>query len=172
MGEPNDLIPLGRRGRAPAIGRGIRIAALGALGVGVAIQFVSVDRTNPAVTREIRWDAEATRDLARGACYDCHSNETAWPWYARVAPASWLVAADVNEGRAHLNFSTWDQPNEDAEEIIEMVLEGRMPLKKYSLMHPEARLDDAARSTLVEGLRATLEADPPVSDSDAPAGHR
>lgn len=132
----------------------------------VLIQFVPVDRSNPQVTREIRWDSEATGEIAQRACYDCHSNETAWPWYSRVAPVSWLVAQDVAEGRKHLNFSMWDRPNEDADKIIEMVEDGEMPLPEYVLLHPEARLDELTRAALVKGLRATLDADPPVAEPE------
>jgi Haem-binding domain len=140
---------------------------LGALvGVGVLIQFVPVQRTNPPVVREVRWTSEATRAQARSSCYDCHSNETVWPWYSYVAPASWLVAKDVNEGREHLNFSRWDQPNEDLEEITEMIEDGEMPLKKYLALHGEARMDEAGRSAFLRGLTATFEADPPVPEDD------
>lgn len=154
--------------------QGIVKAGLAALaGVAVLIQFVPVDRTNPPVTREIRWDSDATRDLARRSCYDCHSNETEWPWYASVAPASWLVAGDVAEGRTHLNFSTWDHPNEGPDKIIEMIESGEMPLRKYVLAHPGARLSDEARAALVRGLRATLASDPPVEEADdEEGGHR
>lgn len=151
--------------------RGFTLALVGVLAAGVAIQFVPVTRTNPPVTREIRWNSNATRQLARQSCYDCHSNETRWPWYAHVAPMSWLVASDVAEGRRHLNFSTWAAPNEEADKILEMVREGRMPLWKYVVMHPEAGLDTAARDALVEGLRATLEADPPVPGPADEADH-
>ncbi len=82
------------------------------------------------------------------------------------------MAKDVIEGREHLNFSTWDQPNESAEEIIEMVEEGEMPLKKYIMLHPEARMDETERATLIRGLRATLLADPPVpEEEDGGEGH-
>lgn len=152
--------------------RAIRTALAAVAGLAIAAQLVPVDRTNPPVTREILWDAPATRDLAQRACYDCHSNDTDWPWYARVAPASWLVAKDVAEGREHLNFSMWDRPNEDVEKILEMVRDGEMPLKKCTLLHPEARLDEQERATLMAGLEATLGADPPVSEeSDEGQAH-
>ncbi len=131
------------------------------------IQFVPVDRTNPPVTREIVWDSEQTMTLARQSCYDCHSFETVWPWYGAVAPMSWLVAKDVREAREHLNFSAWDQPNESAAEIIEMVEDGEMPLRKYTLLHPKARLTDETRQALVRGMRATFAADPPVEKGDS-----
>lgn len=139
--------------------------------VAVLVQFVSVDRGNPAVQREIRWASEETREMARRACYDCHSNETRWPWYSAVAPVSWLVAKDVAEGREHLNFSEWDQPNEDAHKILEVVEEGEMPLRKYLLLHPGARLDGEERRAFLEGLRETLAGDPPVEHSDGEEGH-
>ena len=72
----------------------------------VAIQLVPVDRTSPPVTADIAAPANVRAVLKR-ACYDCHSNETTWPWYSRVAPVSWLVARDVREGRKELNFSDW-----------------------------------------------------------------
>ena len=58
----------------------------------VGIQLIPVSRTNPAITREVKWDAPATRTLAQRACFDCHSNETTWPWYGYVAPISWRLA--------------------------------------------------------------------------------
>lgn len=73
----------------------------------VVVQFIPVDRTNPPVVQEPNWDSPQTRALAERACFDCHSNETKWPWYSKVAPVSWLVAHDVEEGRAALNLSEW-----------------------------------------------------------------
>lgn len=130
----------------------------------ILIQFRPVDRSNPAVSREIHWDSPATAELARRACYDCHSNETVWPWYSYVAPVSWLIAEHVEHGRRHLNFSTWDQPNEDADEIVEVVEKGEMPLKQYLPLHAEARLSEEEKEALIAGLKATLAADPPVSE--------
>ena len=73
----------------------------------LAIQFVPYGRahTNPPVTAEPAWDSAETRELARRACFDCHSNETAWPSYTSISPASWLAQRHVNEGRRELNFS-------------------------------------------------------------------
>jgi Haem-binding domain len=139
------------------------------VGVAVLAQLIRPGRTNPPITRKVRWDSEGTRQLARAACYDCHSNETVWPWYSNVAPVSWLIVHDVNEGRRHLDFSTWDRPNHDIDEIVKAVQQGEMPLRQYALMHPDARLDDEARAALVTGLRATLAADPPVPEPEG--GH-
>lgn len=134
---------------------GLVLAALG-------MQFVPVDRSNPPTTREVRWDAPETRALAVRACFDCHSNETRWPWYARVAPASWRVADHVAEGREHLNFSEWDRPNEDLDEVVEVMDHEEMPLWDYLLLHPEARLTEAETAALVEGLKRTMTDDPPI----------
>lgn len=124
----------------------------------VLIQFVPYgrDHTNPAVVKEPVWNSTRTRELAVRACFDCHSNETNWPWYSHVAPASWLVQRDVDEGREHLNFSRFDVRQRDAHEAAEEVEEGAMPPWFYLPLHGDARLSDAETKELVEGLRATF----------------
>ncbi|MGF1667691.1 MAG: heme-binding domain-containing protein [Acidimicrobiia bacterium] len=114
------------------------------------------DHTNPVVTAEPRWDSPVTRELAERACFDCHSNETEWPWYAGVAPVSWLVYRDVTEGRDSLNFSEWDRPQEEADEAAETVLEGEMPPRYFLPAHPEAVLSDEEITALAEGLARTI----------------
>jgi hypothetical protein len=84
----------------------------------------------------------------RRACYDCHSNDTHWPWYASVPPASWLVAHDVAAARGQLNFSRWQDYNpydraDMLDKICDLATKGRMPLWPYRLAHREARLDEA-----------------------------
>ncbi len=98
---------------------------------------------NPAVQQEPAWDAPQTRDLAQRACFDCHSNEVVVPWYGRIAPVSWVVTHHVEEGRAVLNFSEWNRPQEEAHESGEEIREGEMPPGYYTLLHGPARLDDA-----------------------------
>jgi hypothetical protein len=124
----------------------------------VAIQFLPYgrDHVNPPVVAEPSWDSPETRALARQACFDCHSNETEWPAYSTVAPVSWLIQHDVSEGRAVLNFSEWQRPQEEAKEAAEEVLEGAMPLRMYQLMHAHARLSAADRERLARGLERTL----------------
>ena len=124
----------------------------------VAVQFVPYgrDHVNPPVGAEPSWDSPDTRALAKEACFDCHSNETDWPAYSRVAPISWLIQRDVSEGRAALNFSEWQRPQEEATEAAEEVLEGEMPLQMYRLMHAHARLSAADRERLARGLDGTL----------------
>jgi hypothetical protein len=132
--------------------------ALGLLGTFLAIQLVPYgrDHSNPPVTGEPTWDAPETRALAKQACFDCHSNETEWPPYASIAPASWLVQRDVNEGRAVLNFSEWTRPQEEAKEAAEEVREGEMPPTAYTLVHAHARLNPADRDRLAQGLAKTV----------------
>lgn len=129
------------------------VVLLGAL----IIQLVPYGATaNPAARSEPAWNAPRTRELAVRACFDCHSNETAWPWYSRVAPLSWLVRRDVDKGRAKLNLSEWGLRRQEAGEAAETVAEGEMPMAVYSLLHAEARLTAAERRELVAGLTATL----------------
>lgn len=123
------------------------------------IQIVPYGRShaNPAIVQEPQWDSAATRDLAQRACFDCHSNETVWPWYSNVAPVSWVLQRHVDEGRAELNFSTWGSGQEaaEAEELVEVIREGEMPPSDYLLLHPEARLSASEQDALVNGLIAS-----------------
>ena len=122
------------------------------------IQLIPYGRnhTNPAVIAEPKWDSPKTKELAQRACYDCHSNETAWPWYTNIAPFSWLVQNDVDKGRRALNFSEWDRPQRRVNEASRIVLEGEMPPGIYLLMHPSARLSPAEVNKLAQGLVNTI----------------
>ena len=124
----------------------------------ILIQFVPYGRAheNPAVRQEPRWDSPATRALAQRACFDCHSNETKWPWYTWVAPMSWLVQRDVHEGREHMNLSEWDREQKHADEAPEMVEEGEMPPWFYLPLHSEAKLSAEEKEQLIRGLKATV----------------
>jgi mono/diheme cytochrome c family protein len=133
--------------------RGVLLAVVGL----VAIQLIPYGRnhTNPPVTTEPTWDSAQTRDLAVRACFDCHSNESTWPWYSNVAPISWLVQRDVDEGRQRLNFSEWDRPRQ-SDEAVETVRRGSMPPTEYLWTHSGARLTDTEVAALADGLAATL----------------
>ena len=118
----------------------------------VAIQFAPVERSNPPAEAEVPAPA-SVRVILRRACYDCHSNETVWPWYSRVAPMSWLVAHDVREGRKELNFSTWNrigtrQQVKKLKESWKEVDEGEMPPWYYLSMHRDATLSAEDRAAL------------------------
>ena len=133
-------------------GRLLRWGVLALCVAFVVIQFVPVNRANPPVESDVPATPEA-RSVLRRACYDCHSNETVWPWYSRIAPVSWIIAYDVREGRAELNFSTWNRlsPEKQAKEMRESwkeVAEGEMPTSIYVVLHPEAKLSPADKSVL------------------------
>jgi len=118
----------------------------------ILVQFIPVERTNPPVTGEIS-SRPAVRTIMETSCYDCHSNQTNWPWYAHIAPVSFFVAHDVQEGREHLNFSEWESyPTEKQKnlimEILEEVERGDMPLFMYTIMHSDAKLSEAELDTL------------------------
>jgi hypothetical protein len=124
----------------------LRIIFIVAIILLIAIQFVPVNKANPPVTGEIK-APENVMQILRTSCYDCHSNEAKWPWYSNIAPASWLVAYDVNEAREHMNFSEWqsysaEDKADDIEEIWEEVEEGEMPLWYYLILHSEAELSE------------------------------
>ena len=125
------------------------------------IQIVPFGRAhqNPAVVSEPNWDSPQTRELAQRACFDCHSNESVWPWYSNVAPMSWLVQNHVNEGRGILNFSDLVNSGE-VDELGEVVREGEMPLASYLMLHPDAKLSDAERQALAAGLEQTAAQSP------------
>jgi len=129
-------------------------AVLGGL---LVIQLVPYgrDHENPPVVAEPAWNSAQTRELAVRACFDCHSNETVWPWYSNVAPLSWLVQQDVDGGREELNLSEWNRPQE-GEEAAETVGDASMPPRSYLLTHPDARLTDAELAALADGLVAKL----------------
>ena len=141
---------------------------IGLAGVAVAIQAVPYGRTskNPPVAGEPNWDSDRTRDLFFRACADCHSNETDWPWYARIAPASWLMTWDVDEARSHFNVSEWGRKGNHGDEAAELVSTGEMPLWYYLPAHPEARLTESERAQLVAGLERTFGSSEPESSGD------
>jgi hypothetical protein len=106
------------------------------------IQFIPAKRTNPDVAYDFDGPAKVKAILQK-SCYDCHSNETRWPWYSYIAPASWLVSHHVEDGRKHLNFSEWEAMKDMGwirREIHEEVAEGEMPMKSYLLLHSGAKV--------------------------------
>jgi hypothetical protein len=123
-------------------------------------QFVRPAKTNPAadpaahLTAHTQVPSEVQKVLAR-SCNDCHSNQTTWPWYADVAPVSWLVVDDVNHGRKHMNFSHWaaydaQERAKLLEEMCEEVSEGKMPLPIYTVVHQDAKVSSAEARTVCE----------------------
>ncbi|SFR31198.1 Haem-binding domain-containing protein [Robiginitalea myxolifaciens] len=106
---------------------------------------VFLEETNPP---------EEVREILSGACYDCHSNQTTYPWYSQVAPVSYWLADHIDHGKGNLNFSEWsgypaDRKDHKLEEIVEEVKSGEMPLNSYTWAHSEARLSETERQALV-----------------------
>lgn len=134
----------------------ISIATIGALAL-LQILPLGPQFANPPVTGEPTWDSPRTKELFRQACADCHSHETAYPWYSNIAPVSWLVAHDINEGREHFNVSTWGvQKKNEGKEAAKEVREGEMPMWIYTLTHPEAKLSEVEKQELISGLEKTF----------------
>jgi hypothetical protein len=129
---------------------------LGLLVVAVLLQLVPLGRahTNPPVRQDAAWPDGRTRELARTACYDCHSNQTRWPPQSFVAPFSWLITRDVEQGREKLNFSDWAEDGGEASDAAEAVADGSMPPTRHVLVHPDARLSEAERRLLADALAA------------------
>jgi len=136
----------------------LRWVLLGLIGLFALIQLVPVDRSNPPV----RTDIDAPENVAailRRSCYDCHSHETRWPWYSRIAPVSWWLVDHVEHARGDLNFSEWPVFDFRAQELAfkdieEQIDKGKMPLRSYLILHPGARLGADDRETLLRWVRS------------------
>lgn len=123
------------------------------------IQFFRIDQTNPPVNKgmdflTIKQTPETIATNIRNSCYDCHSNETKYPWYTNVQPVAWFMQNHIEEGRKHLNFSIYStyEPKRQAhkmEEAAEMVENGEMPLESYILGHSEAKLTDSQKAEMI-----------------------
>lgn len=136
-------------------------AAIAGVAALVLIQLVPYGRNhnNPPTVAEPAWSSPEIRLMTKKACFDCHSNETVWPFYASIAPISWLVKYDVAAGRKKLNFSDWQGgklEGEDPIAVTKEITKGEMPPFQYVIAHPEAKLSEADRKTLSEGLALTF----------------
>jgi hypothetical protein len=140
------------------------------LGVLIFIQFIKpVKNQSDAVTPNDIFanfqSADSTKQLIQTACYDCHSNNTVYPWYAEIQPLAWWLADHVKEGKSELNFSEFasykpKKADHKLEEVIEMIQEGEMPLKSYTLIHGNSKLSDVQKTAIItwaEGLRSQIQ---------------
>jgi hypothetical protein len=128
---------------------------------------------NPPVTRAAVFPSTEAEELARGACMDCHSNETDWPVYSYVAPMSWLVRRDVERGRDALNLSELDREQEsDLDDAADEVEDGSMPPRQYELVHPDARLSDDEKQVLIAAFEAMDDADDDRGSDDRSGSNR
>ena len=120
------------------------------------IQLIPIDRSNPPVTGEPKWSSPEAKALVKTQCFQCHSNETEWPWYGYVAPASWLLRFDVAEGRSRLNFSEWDKRPGELEEMVRNINRGSMPPLQYTMFHPETKLNAQQKQDLLDALTSSI----------------
>ena len=130
--------------------------------LGVAVQFVPYGKNhaNPPVLAEPQWDSPKTKEVFYRVCGNCHSNTTTWPWYSSIAPASWLIQNDVDEGRAHVNVSMWGkQAVNKGRDAADEVEQGEMPPWFYVIGHPEAKMTPQEKTQFTAGLKATFGAD-------------
>lgn len=151
-----------RRGQLRRWAPRVVLAAVAAFAL---IQLVPYGRAhaNPPVRSQPRWDSPRTKALFAQACGACHSNLTSWPSYGNVAPVSWLVQHDVDDGRARFNVSEWrQQAQPEAGDVTEVVRSGEMPPLQFRLIHSEARLSSAEKAALAAGLARTFANSPPL----------
>jgi len=127
------------------------------------VEQPEVKKDNP---NDLLVNTEMSNDVAvmlKSACYDCHSNETVYPWYSYVAPVKWLVYRDTRDGREELNFSNWNEMSKMDQatalsDISDEVLAGDMPMKIYPIMHAEAKLSDEDRQAIADWADELTEA--------------
>lgn len=139
------------------------------------VGFASLQFSNPSpVKRPVENDFITTMKppvrvaaMLRGACYDCHSNETKWPWYSRIAPVSWMITDDVGHARRKLNFSEWRADaavvSRQLTDIDSELKSGEMPPRQYALLHASARLGKDQRDELAAWMTSQATNNPSVN---------
>lgn len=145
----------------------IKKILFGLLAVVVIIQFFRIDKTNPPVNRALDIMnvvpvPPEIKSILKTSCYDCHTNETVYPWYTNVAPVSWWIKKHIDDGRDELNFSEWGnyslrRKDHKLDEIVEMIDEEEMPLPSYLIAHGDARLNAEQKALLVDWAKAVRE---------------
>ncbi len=114
------------------------------------------NHANPPMVSEPNWSSSQARVLVKEHCFQCHSNETSWPWYSNVAPASWLVSMDVIAGRGKFNFSDWNNNPGELREMVGAIQEGEMPPIQYWVFHPNSRMNDQQKQDLIAALQSSV----------------
>lgn len=147
----------------------------------VLIQFFPIDKSNPVTPPEmdflkIKNTPEKTAALIKNACYDCHSNEAKYPWYANIQPVGWFLADHIKEGRKELNFSTfatYDKKRQakKLDEAVEIIEKNEMPLDSYVIMHEEAKLTAAEKKELIDYFKL-MENDTRILNGLPPAAEK
>ena len=121
------------------------------------IQFIPLGRNhkNPATVSEPQWSSPEARVLVKEHCFQCHSNESSWPWYSNIAPASWLIQFDVDAARRKFNFSDWNSNPGDLNEMVKAIQSGKMPPAQYWIFHPNSRLNNQQKQDLLNALNSS-----------------
>ena len=114
------------------------------------------DHTNPPTVSEPNWSSPQARALVKEHCFQCHSNETEWPWYSNIAPGSWLIAMDVIAGRGEFNFSDWQNNPGELNEMTGAIQEGEMPPIQYWIFHPNSKMNEQQKQELIQALQSSL----------------
>ena len=130
----------------------IKIILVVLIAIILLIQLIPVNKSNPPVSAEIITSTEI-KSILEKSCYDCHSNQTRWPWYSKIAPVSWGISYHVKEGRSYVNFSYWqtltfEQKNNLKQEIFKEISNNKMPIKSYTLIHRNAGLTNEEKQQL------------------------
>jgi hypothetical protein len=133
----------------------------------IAIQFFRIDTTNPKSDPHkdfftVSNPPEDIKTIFKNSCYDCHSDQTEYPWYSHIAPVSWLLKSHIDEGRENLNFSEWgdystDEQNEILEICQEKIKAEEMPLSAYTMMHSNAKLDEKKKTLLFDWFKKQIQ---------------
>ncbi len=116
------------------------------------------NHTNPPTVSEPDWSSQQARALVKEHCFQCHSNETAWPWYSNIAPSSWLVAMDVISARNKFNFSDWNNNPGELREMVGAIQEGEMPPIQYWIFHPNSKMTPQQKQELISALENSVSA--------------
>ena len=114
------------------------------------------NHTNPPTVSEPNWSSPQARALVKEHCFQCHSNETAWPWYSNIAPGSWLIAYDVIAGRQKFNFSDWNRNPGELDEMVGAIQEGEMPPIQYWIVHPNSKMNTQQKQDLISALESSV----------------
>jgi hypothetical protein len=130
----------------------------GAVALFLLIQLIPFghNHTNPVVVSEPNWSSPEARALVKEHCFQCHSNETEWPWYSNIAPGSWLIAFDVIAGRGEFNFSDWKSHPGELDEMVHEIQDGGMPPIQYWIAHPNSKMNDQQKQELIDALNSSL----------------
>jgi hypothetical protein len=145
----------------------VKRVVIGVVMLFIVIQAIRPAKTNPTIdeTKTVQVNTKMSSEISailERACYDCHSSKTKWPWYSQIAPVSWFLVSDVNDGRKDMSFSNWasydaKKAARKLQEIGEKVEKGEMPLKSYLLLHPAAKLSESDKRALCDWAKQESE---------------